>query len=284
MPPPAAQEWHDSETVLIGTKCNSLLRLDLPTRTVAQIARPAAPSRDVPTDSHGWGQCGIHCLSTNPARDLVATGGADPADCLILRTSDWSPVQTLVGHRDWVFGVAWVTDRHVVTGSRDGSAALWHVDPEGQEAVQRYSYYNPTQMKRKYGGKVRAVEYVAETGLVAALSTDGEVKLQDPTHDLRVVRSVRWRAGGSLQTARAGTARARPAAPHDGGVGDCPPPLSPALPPPGASQSGASSLVDPLCRGSHAPRACCSWRWSAPGSWCRWRPPPAWWPWAAWTA
>ena len=28
---------------------------------------------------------------------------------------------------DWLFGAAWVTDRHVVTCSRDKSVKLWHV-------------------------------------------------------------------------------------------------------------------------------------------------------------
>lgn len=95
---------------------------------------------------------------------MVATGGAEPSDCAVLRLPDFQPVQTLVvrlvlrallagtaalagacpstlnlnglvgcilliqflnygaswqGHMDWVFGTAWVSDRHLVTASRD---------------------------------------------------------------------------------------------------------------------------------------------------------------------
>ena len=50
---------------------------------------------------------------------MVATGGSEPSDCSVLRLPDFQPVQTLVGHQDWLFGAAWVSDRHLVTGSRD---------------------------------------------------------------------------------------------------------------------------------------------------------------------
>ena len=32
------------------------------------------------------------------------------------------------GHSDWVFGITWVTEAHVVTVSRDQHVKLWHVD------------------------------------------------------------------------------------------------------------------------------------------------------------
>ena len=35
------------------------------------------------------------------------------------------------GHKDWLFGAAWVTERHLVTCSRDKSVKLWQVREEG---------------------------------------------------------------------------------------------------------------------------------------------------------
>lgn len=35
------------------------------------------------------------------------------------------------GHNDWVFGITWVTEAHLVTVSRDQRIKLWHVDGSG---------------------------------------------------------------------------------------------------------------------------------------------------------
>lgn len=55
---------------------------------------------------------------------------------------------------DWVFGVTWVSDRHLVTGSRDQSVALWSI-PEpsfGAAAVQykRPGEAGPSGLQRKF--------------------------------------------------------------------------------------------------------------------------------------
>ena len=35
------------------------------------------------------------------------------------------------GHKDWLFGAAWVTERHLVTCSRDRSVKLWQINEDG---------------------------------------------------------------------------------------------------------------------------------------------------------
>jgi len=136
---------------------------------------------------------------------LIATGGDNPADLAIMRTADhdYKPVHTLIGHRDWVFGAAWVTDRHVVTGSRDQSVSLWQVDPDDvalgdAPTVLNHDYYSKS-MKRKFEGKVREVKYDSSRGYVAALSTSCAVQLMDPGRDLRTLRSVSCKTNVTVQ-------------------------------------------------------------------------------------
>lgn len=191
-----ACQWLDNDRVIVGTKDNRLLEIDVNycDGNAREISRPLAPPRNFDTQNTGWGNCGIHSLDITPSGDLLATGGTDPADCVVLRTSDYSPVTTLIGHTDWLFGTAWVSDYHLVTASRDRSIALWKVDPDENiglpPTVQKYEPNGP-YMKKKYEGKVRELKYDKDLRLVAGLGTDGVVKLHDPTMDLRVIRTVR---------------------------------------------------------------------------------------------
>jgi WD repeat-containing protein 40A len=90
------QAWQDERHLLAGTKCNQLLQWDTATGRVCAVPLPPAPPRDQPVEETLWGSCGIHSVAVNPAGDMVATGGAQPADCAVLRLPDFAPVQTLV--------------------------------------------------------------------------------------------------------------------------------------------------------------------------------------------
>jgi hypothetical protein len=90
------QAWQDDHRLLVGTKSNDLLQWDTTAGTVRSIPLPAPPPRQHSILETVWGACGIHSVTVNPAGDMVATGGAEPADCTVLRLPDFAPVQTLV--------------------------------------------------------------------------------------------------------------------------------------------------------------------------------------------
>ena len=52
----------------------------------------------------------------------------------MLRREGLAPVRTFSGHADWVFGLDWISERHWVSGSRDGTIKLWQVPDAAAEA------------------------------------------------------------------------------------------------------------------------------------------------------
>ena len=63
-----------------------------------------------------------HCLSSRAvtARLLALFG------CIPL-----TPRPPIQGHKDWLFGAAWVTERHLISCSRDKSVKLWQINVDG---------------------------------------------------------------------------------------------------------------------------------------------------------
>ncbi|GAB4818512.1 hypothetical protein N2152v2_005558 [Parachlorella kessleri] len=183
--------WLDAQRVLVATKCNQLLEVDVRTGHKVSVELPPEPSaREHTTVDSGWGFCGIHSIDINPVGDLIVTGGRNPTDAVVMRLSDYKPVQTLTGHLDWVFGAAWVSDRHLVTGSRDGAMALWNIQQQEEYSVLRKDFNNKKDMKRKFKGRVRDIKYDYGTDRVAALGTEGCIKLFDMERDFRITRTV----------------------------------------------------------------------------------------------
>ena len=149
----------------------------------------------------GWGNCGKHCIGFNPSRTMFATGGADPADVIIMDAVSMEPKVCLVGHKDWLFGTAWVTDSHVVSGSRDCSVGLWNVESENgrmpsvdpqfsNSDVIRYDENDGAAVfNRDFSARVRDVKFCDESKQLAVLTSDGGVKILDPFSELAKIKS-----------------------------------------------------------------------------------------------
>ena len=121
-----AQTWLDEATVFAGTKCNRLLRIQLPRgggkEALSEIAIP--PSRTGrPQDAVE--NCGTHAIALNPARTALLSGGSNPCDTAVWDVASMKPVAVFEGHVDWVFGLCWVTNDVFVTASRDTHVGIW---------------------------------------------------------------------------------------------------------------------------------------------------------------
>ncbi|KAA6416603.1 MAG: hypothetical protein FRX49_13433 [Trebouxia sp. A1-2] len=178
------QAWVSDTHVVVGTKCNKLVCVNAVTQQMHDIILPPKPvrSEELLMASNNHPGCGIHTMAVSPDGSMLAVGGADPMDCQIMHIQHqhgkapiFTPMQALVGHRDWLFGVTWLTDRHIVTGSRDHSIKLWRNDEANGTAN-----YRPLESRTDHRTKVRDVKYCRDILKLASLGADGTVKLWDP--------------------------------------------------------------------------------------------------------
>ena len=156
-----------------------------------------APPHGDPTIGMPWGGsppgpwggatgAGMHGISVSPDGALLACGGADVSDCQVFSIGaaathgappTLTPLRTFVGHTDWLFGLDWVTERHVVTGSRDRSVALWSVDAAGGAGCGDPT--PPLAVRADKRERVRDVCASRSAGRIVSLGTAGTLRLWD---------------------------------------------------------------------------------------------------------
>lgn len=183
-----ASEWVSDRQVVIGTKCNKLIVLDLETSQLANIPQLKSSAVSVPADC----PCGIHSIAVNPSRNLLATGAENTNDLAIYSLPTLDPIGTgEQGHTDWIFDIKWLDDQFLVTGSRDSTLALWKVkddlpvyrgEPSVSSVLPVTSSCNVTPVvkkKCKKAEKVRALAYHKSGQEVAALSLNAHLHTWD---------------------------------------------------------------------------------------------------------
>ena len=177
-------------------------RGDAPSYDVAQemdrVRAGAGPHARVVGAGVGWSPRGTPITAAfTPSRSTrvglrMATGAANPADAAVFSLPDVRPTALLTGHTDWVFGLDWVTDNLLASGSRDGTVKLWTVpdEPAGygrgtsgygrdDDAAAAPSYAqissDPNDTLVFHYDKVRDLKWCERSGRLVSVSTDGRV-------------------------------------------------------------------------------------------------------------
>lgn len=175
-------QWLSHRQVVFGTKCNKLMVYDVNTRFMDQIPSLQSSENSIPPDQ----ECGIHAIEINPSRTLLATGAKNANDAAFYRLPTLDPICVGEGaHGDWIFDMTWLDDQFLVSGSRDGSLALWRITDDIVEQVTSsdipsFVYSKPLIKKPcKTADRVRAMCFNSRRSELAVISTNGYIHCWD---------------------------------------------------------------------------------------------------------
>ncbi|RHZ87740.1 hypothetical protein Glove_30g55 [Diversispora epigaea] len=200
-----SSHWISDNEIIVGTKCNKLLILNIKTNkrfeiplvtedlndqnnnnTTTTTSSSSSPSNEPPEVNNN--NClGIRSIAVNPSRTLLAVGAGNPVQITIYELPSFEPVVVFAGHNDLVFSVAWIDDYHVVSGSRDGTVRFWSMESEIISEMQLlpHKYINihqPLLTRTERGCKVRDLQFNPNNKQVMTLSTAGYVRIWDASY------------------------------------------------------------------------------------------------------
>lgn len=113
---------------------------------------------------------GVHAISINPSRTLLATGAEHVNDVAIYSLPDLEPVMVgFKAHSYWIFDILWLDDEHVVSGAGDNRLALWSVGSGSnnnriymKNSSENFVHRNKAPMAEFYPYKCKKISPVRE--------------------------------------------------------------------------------------------------------------------------
>jgi hypothetical protein len=87
-----------------------------------------SPLKSHPQSKQINNHCGIHSISINPSRTLLATGSENVNDLSIYKLPNLEPLAVgFNAHNYWIFDSIWLNDDLVVSAGGDNNLAIWNV-------------------------------------------------------------------------------------------------------------------------------------------------------------
>ncbi|RIA88504.1 WD40-repeat-containing domain protein [Glomus cerebriforme] len=180
-----SSHWISLNEVVIGSKCNKLLILNVQTNKRFEI--PLVHEQNMDSSQEIRNGSGIRSIAVNPSKTLLAVGAGKPVQVTVYELPSFEPVAIFSGHNDLVFSVAWLDDYHLVSGSRDGTIRLWSIESKiiSEMPLLPNKYINvhqPLLARSEFAGKVRDLQFNPKTEQIMTLSTEGYVRLWDASY------------------------------------------------------------------------------------------------------